>query len=119
METIYEAKSAEPVEHFHPSQVERFEVLEGVVRVRIAGAERDLKQGEILVIEPGTPHAMWNAGSDRARMNWQTRPALRTELFFEAVWGLAREDNLGPEQGAALMREYADVFRLAPPPDPA
>ena len=33
---------------------------------------------------------MWNPGPGRARAVWQTRPALKTEAFFEMVWGLAR-----------------------------
>ena len=36
---------------------------------------------------------MWNPGPGRARAVWQTRPALRTEAFFEMVWGLAQKAN--------------------------
>jgi quercetin dioxygenase-like cupin family protein len=122
VETTYQPGSSEPLEHYHPKQEERFEVLEGTVRVRLAGKKRDIRQGDTLVVPARTTHAMWNAGSEPARMLWQTRPALRTESFFEAVWGLAAEGRLtdkgtpGPLQGAVLMREYSDEFRLGKPP---
>jgi hypothetical protein len=32
---------------------------------------------------------MWAAEAG-TRVNWQTRPALKTEAFFETVWGLAK-----------------------------
>jgi hypothetical protein len=71
----------------------------------------------------GTPHTMWNPGPRRARALWQTRPALKTEAFFELVWGLAQAAKGGreppsPDESAAMMREYADEFRLGRP-DPA
>lgn len=122
VETTYQPGSSEPLEHYHPRQEERFEVLDGTVRVRLAGKEKELRQGDTLVVPARTMHAMWNAGSEPARMVWQTRPAQRTESFFEAVWGLAAEGRLtakgtpGPLQGAVLMREYSEEFRLGTPP---
>ncbi len=47
---------------------------------------------------------------DRER---QTRPALRTKEFFEVVAGLMSRPDAAPEEGAALISEYADVFRPA------
>jgi hypothetical protein len=55
---------------------------------------------------------------------WQTRPALRTEEFFELVSELAASGELtaggahNPLKGAALMHAYRDVFRPATPPAP-
>lgn len=122
VETTYQPGSSEPLEHYHPHQEEHFEVLEGTVRVRLAGKEKDLRQGDTLVVPARTMHAMWNSGSGPARMLWQTRPALRTEGFFEQVWGLAAEGRLtakgtpGPLQAAVLMQEYSEEFRLGKPP---
>ena len=116
--------SIEPVEHLHPRQEEHFEVIAGEVRVRLAGQVRTLRAGDTLLIPPGTPHAMWNAGSTEAGFIWQTRPALKTETFFETVWGLASDGKVDDRgrpsllQTAVLMREYADEFRLTKPPRP-
>jgi quercetin dioxygenase-like cupin family protein len=119
VESLWEAGSVEPPRHYHPGQQERFRVLEGSLTADIAGEPRVLNEGDELVIPPNTHHSMWNAGPGRARASWVTEPALRTEEFFEAAWGLAAamsSDDSGPPamDGAELLREYSDVFRLAP-----
>jgi glyoxylate utilization-related uncharacterized protein len=95
-------------------------VLEGELHVRIADAESTVRAGETVDVPPGTPHAMWNAVPQPARALWQTRPALKTEGFFELIWGLAQAAHAGQEgpsgdEVAALMREYSDEFRLGRP----
>jgi len=89
MVATYPPASAAPPAHFHPEQHESFRVLAGAMRVAIGGAERTLAEGETLEVPAGTVHAMWNPGPGPARVNWQTRPALRTEEFFRAVFALA------------------------------
>jgi mannose-6-phosphate isomerase-like protein (cupin superfamily) len=121
VESSWAGGGQEPPEHHHPRQEEHFEVLEGELRVRIDGHEQTVRAGETVVVPMATPHSMWNPGTGRARALWQTRPALRTEAFFELVWGLARTakenpaESPGPDQAAALMREYEDEFRLGRP----
>jgi quercetin dioxygenase-like cupin family protein len=119
VESSWSGPGPEPPEHYHPHQEERFEVLEGELRARVAGAERTVRAGETFEVPAGTPHTMWNPGPGRARAVWQTRPALKTEAFFEMLWGLARAANEGktpdPDEAAAMMREYADEFRLGRP----
>jgi len=114
VESVWEPGGAGPLAHFHPSQEERFTVLEGTITVEIDGERRELAEGDELVVPPRTPHSMWNAGSGRARAAWVTAPALRTEEFFAAAWGLAAAAHEGEQvDGAALLQEYSDVFRLA------
>jgi mannose-6-phosphate isomerase-like protein (cupin superfamily) len=43
-------------EHVHPNQEERFEILEGIVRLRVGGSEREVRAGERAVVPAGTPH---------------------------------------------------------------
>jgi hypothetical protein len=80
-----------------------------------------VRAGETLDVPAGTPHTMWNPGPQRARAVWQTRPALKTEAFFEIVWGLAHaakandKDGPTPDEAAAMMRQYSDEFRLGRP----
>jgi mannose-6-phosphate isomerase-like protein (cupin superfamily) len=85
MEATCEPRSIEPPVHFHPRQEERFEILEGKMQAEIDGEQRELRSGDTLTVPAGTPHSMWNAGDVPARTRWETRPALRTEQFFEAV----------------------------------
>jgi mannose-6-phosphate isomerase-like protein (cupin superfamily) len=124
MEATYEPSSIDPVEHFHPRQDEHFEVLEGTLRAEIDGELRELRAGDVLDVPAGTTHAMWNASDHRARTRWQTRPALRTEQFFETLARLAREGKIGakgvpnPLQLAVLANAYRDEFRTTKPPQP-
>lgn len=49
---------------------------------------------------------------------------MKTEAFFEIVWGLAKDGKTNEKgvpnllQVALIAREYADEFRLASPPWP-
>jgi quercetin dioxygenase-like cupin family protein len=51
-------------EHIHPLQEERFEVISGTLRGRVAGKELASGPGEIVVVPKGTPHVWWNSGDD-------------------------------------------------------
>jgi hypothetical protein len=66
---------------------------------------------------------MW-AEEAGVHVNWQTRPALRTEAFFETVFGLAAEGKVNEKgvpnllQSAVIAQAFAGEFRLAKPPWP-
>ena len=124
VESVYTKPTpAKPPVHYHPAQEEHFEVLTGELRVMIGGEEQTLREGETLNVPRGTPHTMW-AESAGVRVDWQTRPALKTEAFFETVYGLARDGKINSKgtpnllQSAVIARSYAREFRLASPPWP-
>ncbi|HEV2726759.1 MAG TPA: cupin domain-containing protein [Solirubrobacterales bacterium] len=110
-----------PPKHFHPEQDERFEVLEGTVRVELDGGVRDLRIGDSLEIPRGAVHRLWNPEEEAARAIWQTTPAGRTEQWFRALDALNREGPTGkngqpgPLAYGVMLSEYRDVFRLAGP----
>lgn len=124
VEATYEPAHRAPPKHLHPHQDERFRVLQGTLRVRTGGEERDIRPGETIEIPRGTVHQMWNAADEPAIVTWQTRPALRTEEWFRSIDALYREGRVGrngepgPLAYATLLTEYRDVFRLAVGPDP-
>ena len=123
VEATYPPQGVAPPAHFHPRQEEHFEVLRGAVRVRFAGEIRDLHAGEVLVVPPGVPHAMWNATGEEASVRWQTRPALRTEDFFVRLMILAKLGRVnasgapGLLDAAVLFRMHQAEVRLASPPE--
>jgi hypothetical protein len=125
LEAAYAPGGSAPPSHYHPDQDEHFEVLQGALRVEIAGVERDLRAGETLEIPRRTPHRMWNPNAEPARSRWETRPAGRTEEWFAALaalQGTDRVDSRGRPKllaFAALADEYRDTFRLAARPDKA
>jgi glyoxylate utilization-related uncharacterized protein len=119
VEIAYAGGGGKPPEHFHPSQEERFEVLEGEIHVLVDGEERVLRSGDELTIPPGTPHQMWSEAP--ARQRWATRPALKTERFFETLWGMQQDGRLEGDprkaklQMALTMRHFRDEIRVTTP----
>ncbi|MGZ5310052.1 MAG: cupin domain-containing protein [Solirubrobacterales bacterium] len=119
VEVSYGPGGEPPPKHLHPAQDEHFEVLEGSIRVRSDGEEKDVDTGETIDIPRRTAHQIWNPSDAPARVRWQTRPALRTLEWFEAIDGLHREGKVtgaGTPKPAAmvpLLVKYRDVFRLA------
>jgi uncharacterized cupin superfamily protein len=111
VEALYGPGGSPPPAHFHPAQMEHFEVLEGSVSTVVDEQERTLQPGDTLEISAGAVHQMWNPGSDPARVLWRTTPAGRTLEWFEALDAFQRDGDTAAA-GAALA-EYQDVFRLA------
>jgi quercetin dioxygenase-like cupin family protein len=110
-----------PPRHFHPSQDERFEVLDGTLVARVDGEEHRLSRGDVLTIPRGAVHQMWNPGDEPARAIWRTSPAGRTAEWFAAIDALLRSGRVGrngmpgPLAFGVYLTEYRDVFRLAGP----
>ena len=109
--------------HIHPTQEERFVVLEGAYGYRIGAATGVAKAGQTLSCPPGVPHSQWNAGDSVMRIYYEHRPALTSaEIFFETQFGLSRDGKLQPNgdirmlQGAVLLAEVGDFLRPSSPP---
>jgi quercetin dioxygenase-like cupin family protein len=111
-------------EHLHPRQEERIEVLSGALRCRVGGRERILGPGDAVAVHPGTPHTLWNEGTEEAHALVEYRPALRMEDLFETLFALGRDGKTDEEgspgllQGAVMLEEYEDEYRLARPSPP-
>lgn len=112
-------------EHIHPRQEERFEVMSGTLRGRVAGKEVTGGLGEKIVIPAGTPHVWWNSGDTEMHVLVEVSPALRVETFFETFFGLAQDGKVSPKTGlpnplqmALIMRAFRNELILARPPRP-
>ena len=118
VEALYGPGGDPPPAHLHPSQDERFEVLEGALTDKHGDAQRVLGPGESIDVPRGTPHQMWNADGQPTRVAWRTSPALRTGDWYRTLDRLQREGRVGrngmpgPLAFAAYLTEYRDVFRL-------
>ena len=112
MEGVYPPNSAEPPQHFHPSQEERFEVLKGSFHVTLDGEERTYSAGESFVVPPGASHTMRNESDEEGRLHWEVRPALRTQELFETMYG-AGQEGAPPLDFAKFLRDFHDEFRLS------
>jgi mannose-6-phosphate isomerase-like protein (cupin superfamily) len=124
LEAAYAPGGGAPPAHYHPAQDEHFEILEGTLRVEVAGVKRDLHASQTLDVPRGTPHRMWNPHPQPARARWETRPAGRTEAWFTALADLQGTDHVDargtpkPLPFAALAHAHRDTFRLAAGPQP-
>ena len=110
MEASYGGAAGMPPEHVHPSQVERFEVLEGAMRTIIDGAERRYEPGEPFEVPAGTPHQM--AADGPTRMRWEVTPALRTAEFFERLYGTGPDSAREAENIADFLAEFSEEIRF-------
>jgi mannose-6-phosphate isomerase-like protein (cupin superfamily) len=54
----------ETAEHFHPRSEEIYYFVAGHGRMRLAEEEAEVQQGDCVVIPPGTPHKLWNPGTE-------------------------------------------------------
>jgi quercetin dioxygenase-like cupin family protein len=123
MEATYSAMSSEPAPHYHPNQDEFFTIVSGEMTVRLDGEEtHNLKAGDTLQIPRNQIHAMWNATSRKALVNWQVRPALNTEELLETIMGLAADGKCnnkgmpGILQVALTSGQFNKELRLLSPP---
>jgi quercetin dioxygenase-like cupin family protein len=110
-------------DHVHPLQAERFEVISGELGLRVDGVERTLLVGEAIEAPAGAHHAAWNAGADEVHALVDFRPALRTEIAFESLAGLARDGKTtkagipkNPLLAALLLRHFEDEIYFVRPP---
>ena len=103
-------------EHVHSDQSERFEVIEGSMRIIMAGREHVLEPGDAIDIPAGTPHRQLPAGGGDGRVRVQHRPAGRTVELLErfAAMRLNRWGYPGLREGVALLRDFPESRPVLP-----
>ena len=110
------------VEHLHPRQEERFEVVSGSVVFRVDGQDRRCGPGEVAVVAPGVAHKITNPDGEEAHLRIELRPAMRSDLLLATLWGLARDARTnargvpGLLQMATTVAEFRDEIYAARPP---
>jgi quercetin dioxygenase-like cupin family protein len=95
--------------HIHTREDEYSIVTAGLIGFRSGDSEAVLGPGGYITKPRGEPHAMWNAGSEPARMIEVISPA-GFELFFRAVVDMLESGDVDPERGAALAAEHGLEF---------
>ena len=58
----------ETVEHLHRTSEEIYTFLSGMGRVKVGDEEREVREGDSVVLPPGTPHKIWNTGAAPLRL---------------------------------------------------
>jgi mannose-6-phosphate isomerase-like protein (cupin superfamily) len=122
VETMVQPHGFVAAAHVHPRQSERFEIVEGVLGLRVGDEELVARPGDVAVVAPGTPHRFWNAGETEARFFCEVRPALQFESLIETMFTLAAEGKTNrkgmpnPLRLAVIARAHFDTVRLPTPP---
>ena len=98
--------------HVHERQTERFEVIEGSLRLDMDGVAHHLGPGDAMTVAPGARHRQRNDGPSRVRIRHE--PAGESEAFFTRLAELSSTggyDRFGmprPQAGARLIRDFPD-----------
>jgi len=110
LECTWQGGGSPPPTHWHPTQLEHFEVHEGELTVRLDGTERVVAAGSSFDVPPRVAHAMWNAGAGPCRATWRVTPAQRTLELFRTM-------GEGPSLvgKVAVLWRFRREFRLARP----
>jgi mannose-6-phosphate isomerase-like protein (cupin superfamily) len=69
----------ETVEHYHRTTEEIYFFTHGTGRMRLGDEEREVGPGDTIVIAPGVPHKLWNAGAEPLRLLCCCAPAYSDE----------------------------------------
>jgi mannose-6-phosphate isomerase-like protein (cupin superfamily) len=59
---------AETEEHHHAVTEEIYLFTSGAGRMKLGDEERDISAGDTVVIPPGTPHKLWNTGTEPLKL---------------------------------------------------
>jgi quercetin dioxygenase-like cupin family protein len=124
VETVLQPDGFVASAHVHPSQTERFEVLDGSLGLRVGRDGLVAGPGDVAEVAPGTPHRFWNAGESEARFLCTVAPALGFEPLIETMFRLAAEGKTNgkglpnPLRLAVIAQAHFDTVRLPFPPVP-
>lgn len=114
--------------HVHPTQSERFEILEGRAELLSGRTWHSLAAGEAIDVPPGTRHAFRNRGDATVHFRTVARPPESLEAFLSDVAALSRAGAMmrpglprtltGVLGAAAVAKAYRDSTVLELPPVP-
>lgn len=109
VESTWQGPGSPPPTHWHPTQREEFEVLDGELTVRLDGVETVYAAGSSFAVPPRTAHAMWNAGNVPCRARWRITPPMRTLEMFRSMGSASL-----PGKIVGLLK-FRREFRLGKP----
>ncbi|MFW5468575.1 cupin domain-containing protein [Knoellia sp. CPCC 206435] len=107
-------------EHLHLRQEERFDVVQGRIRLRCRGDESVHGAGESVVVPAGAPHAWAPDGDKGARVRLTFTPGAGIEDFFDEFFRHGREGRtnakgMPPLLVTARLGLAHDMYLPGPP----
>ena len=122
VEAFVQPSGAVAAAHVHPSQDERFQILNGTVGFKLDGQELMGRPGDRILVPAGTSHKFWNTGEDEAHFVCEIRPALQFEELIETMFALANDGKTNRKGMPNLLRlavianAHFDTVQLPFPP---
>lgn len=110
--------------HVHTSQVERFEIISGEMRLVLGGRHHILRPGDRMEVPAGAAHRQLPSGPGDAHVRVTVSPTGCTEEFLRRIAALSREGQFTrqgfpkPVTAARLILDFADTGHAAVPPLP-
>lgn len=113
--------------HLHPSQLERWWVIEGSVLFQLGATKREIgpEDGE-MVVDPGVKHSLANEGAATVHLGCLVLPAGGLEAFLTDSAAAARDGmfmrggipkNLtGARWAATFLKQHRDEVVMSFPP---
>jgi mannose-6-phosphate isomerase-like protein (cupin superfamily) len=87
------ANGSPPAVRLHPYHSDRFEILSGVAELTLGEGTVIARPGDVVTVEPGTPHSFRNVGEDALEFFLEMRPASALAPFVEMAYALAGDGN--------------------------
>jgi uncharacterized protein YndB with AHSA1/START domain len=101
----------------HTRATERYEVIEGTMRLVLAGREHALGPGDVMETPPGTPHRQLPGHVGEGRVRITVTPAGTSHEFLRRLaslrmpWGFPK-----PLDAAAIVRDFGHDGHASKPP---
>jgi mannose-6-phosphate isomerase-like protein (cupin superfamily) len=114
-------RGAVPVEHVHAEVEEYFTVVDGVLTVRLAGVEKQIRPGETIVVPPGTPHQPLNQTDQIVHVIGGGKPAHKLDLCLVQLHMLMLDGNQDQPSPVTVLGvvatapEGCDIYPAGPP----
>jgi quercetin dioxygenase-like cupin family protein len=105
------------IDHVHPHQEERLEVVAGELVYRIDGDERRMGPGDKAVVPAGVPHAFRNEGKEVAHLSFESEPPMELEESVRVGIAMAGAESFTaggmPKSPSALLAaaEFSERYK--------
>jgi quercetin dioxygenase-like cupin family protein/uncharacterized protein YndB with AHSA1/START domain len=116
-DVVGRARGLIAAEHVHTRATERYEVIEGTMRLVRAGQEHLLGPGDVMETPPGTPHRQLPGPVGEGRVRVTVTPAGTTHEFLRRLaslrmpWGFPK-----PLDAAGIVRDFGHDGHASKPP---
>ncbi|MEZ4826528.1 MAG: cupin domain-containing protein [Bacteroidia bacterium] len=101
-----------PLEHYHPTLTETFEVLSGQLEIKVDGKWQGLVPGTTLAVKPFQRHTFRNKSSEPVVIMTWIEPHGGFADFFTDLWYLVHTGQYRTQWNLKFVAQYALLEKL-------